>query len=190
MSATSFYGNGGVSTPAINIINLSGLTGTGATATHDNNSNSATMWHAADANPGTGPATVDDQSLTFSLGGAYNISDMYVWNHNQAGLTARGVNQFDLFVSSDGTNFTQIITDGSLAQAGGGVELAQTINFGSTQLNITHVRLEIDSAHSGSTNDYVGLSEVAFEATAAVPEPTSLTLLSLGGVALIFRRRK
>lgn len=182
-TATSHYGGNEV--PA-NLVNGSGLTGTGITATHGQFGNT-NMWHAGNGQGGGAPApVVDDQFVTISLGGTYNIESIYIWQHNQTGNFGRGVNQFDLLYSTDGgLNFTASSSNNTLAISTGGNISA--LQFAMSHTGVTHVRIEIDTAHSGAVNEYVGLSEVMIT---TVPEPTSSALLAFGTISLLLRRKR
>ncbi len=171
----------------INLVNGSGLTVTGdPTATHGTHGSSWDQWHAG-AGQGIGGAApvVDDQVLTFDLGQLYDLSTIYIWQHNQPGNFGRGVNQFDLFYSADGVTYTAYANNLNLAISPGGNISAQAFAF--SQTNVRYVQIAIDSAHSGLANDYVGLAEVMFE---AVPEPGSVAFLALAGAGIAVRRRR
>jgi hypothetical protein len=111
---------------------------------------------------------VDDQIVTFDLGGAYHLTKIYIWQYNQTGvMSERGVDEFDVLVSTDnGANYTEVITDAHLEEALSTPQSAQ--RFALVQNNVTQVRIAIDTAHSGNTREYVGLAEVRFEGVTAV----------------------
>lgn len=185
-TATTYYA--AAQTPT-NLVNDSGLVGTGFSALHDSDGSANRQWHAG-VGQGTGGAApvVNDQAITFNLGGTYNLTSIYIWQANQTGLFGRGVNQFDLMYSIDGGgNWLTAASNLNLAISTGGNIAAQ--QFSLAQSGVTHVRIEIDSAHSGLTNDYVGLSEVKFDGVAAVPEPSVVLLGGLGVLGLLRRRK-
>ncbi|XAL99962.1 PEP-CTERM sorting domain-containing protein [Phycisphaeraceae bacterium D3-23] len=141
------------------------------------------FWHDA---VGSVP---DDASITFNLGSIVDLNAVLIWNFNATFSggpeTDRGFNQYDMFVSSDNVTYTQIVTDGTLAQASGTTsETAQVVNVAGLANGIQYVRLEADTNHGSAS--HTGLSEVRFD---VVPEPGSLALLGLGGLALLRRRR-
>jgi hypothetical protein len=188
--STSEWGGGPTDGRDDNLIDGSGLSGAGAIElqTHDSASTAATMWHAGDIDGGLGgptgdPPAVAAQQLVFDLGSEADLVGALIWNHNQVGLTARGVDAFEVFVSSDSNPATAVygsVGSFSLAQGGGGpAEPAQPIAFSGT--NVRLVKFEITSAHSGLTNDYVGLSEVRFLS----PAPPNIPLAGPMGLLLL-----
>ncbi len=141
-------------------------------------------WHS------DGVESPADVFITYDLGGVFDLNAVLVWNFNNAFSggpeTGRGFNQYDLLVSSDNVNFTQIVTDGNLLEASGtDAETAQVINVAGNANGVRYVRIEADS-NFGTAGPWTGLSEVRFD---VVPEPGSLALLALGGLTLLRRRR-
>ena len=61
-----------------------------------------------------------------------------------------------------------------------------TYDFGGP-ITAQYIRIDMDTNWE-EQNSYVGLSEVQFN-TASVPEPSSMSLMALGGLALLRRRR-
>lgn len=93
------------STSEQNIINNSGMSSdTKLEALHDNAGNAATMWHSQN-NPG------ENAWLQFDLGKVYNLNQMFVWNHNQAGLEDRGLKNVKIEYSEDGIEWKELKTD-------------------------------------------------------------------------------
>lgn len=168
---------------SVNLWNGSGLSGAGddSTKVHDNLGTAADMWVDM-------PAQVNLETVTFTLPAHFDLGGAYIWNYNQAGLSARGVKDFTIDVSTDGTTFTPLGPTFTLAVAPGtGPISAQLVPFLAS--NVVKVRFDIltnwDSPTDGSVSDDVGLSEVRFLA----PEPASLGLVALGGALLLRRRR-
>jgi len=186
VTGTTYYGPDQV---LINLVNGSGLSlADDPTATHSENNNSAEQWHAGGGQGiEGGPPVVDDQVVTFDLGELYDLNTVYIWQHNQPGNFGRGVNQFDLLYSSDGVSYTAFANNLNLAISPGGNISAQSFAF--SQANVRFVQIAIDSAHSGSANEYVGLAEVMFDGI-AVPEPGSVALLAFAGAGIALRRRR
>lgn len=165
------------STAATKMIDGSGLTGTDETATHDNNGGGGgfTMYHSA-------VGTTSNVTLDFDLGGAFDLDGALIWQFNQANLSDRGVQTFDLFTSTDGVNYTDQGEFSLTQEAGTGSISAQTVAFNAT--GVTDVRFVLLDNYGGVV---IGLAEVRFS---EVPEPGSLALLGLGGLAVLRRRRQ
>ncbi|MCW1925685.1 autotransporter-associated beta strand repeat-containing protein [Luteolibacter arcticus] len=153
-TASTSYVHGSISTA--NLVNNSGLSvPNDVTATHAGfgEGGGGNGWHSSGG-------VVDNEFVTLNLNGTYNIAHIHLWQMSQTGNLGRGVKQIDLLVSTNGTDFTPVASDLQLTQSAGGPVAAQT--FPINQAGITHVRIGIDSAWSGATNEYVGLSEVKF----------------------------
>lgn len=161
ITATALIDNSGLRSAA----NPSQSVSYDPTAVHTYDQSAAGQWHnnpAADPN-GTHP------QITFDLHGTYNLSQIHIWNGNQwsfsLNLTARGVAQFDVLVSSNGTDFTEVLSNQPLTRSPVNTYVqAQSFSLAGNN-GITHVRLRVDSNH-GDT--YTGLSEVMFS---AIPDP-------------------
>jgi hypothetical protein len=165
-----------------NLINGSGLTG----GLHDGNF--AAMWMT---NLG-----VNQASLTFDLGALYNLDGARIWNYNFGNpaefqsTILRGVKDFRLSGSANGTTFTELLSGRLLAGTGQPLA-AQSFALAGTA---RFVRLDVLNNYGEGTyaeRDWSsGLSEVRFTG-AAVPEPASWALM-LGGFGLLgtaLRRR-
>ena len=165
-----------------NLINGSGLTG----GLHDGNF--AAMWMT---NLG-----VNQASLTFDLGALYNLDGARIWNYNFGNpaefqsTILRGVKDFRLSGSANGTTFTELLSGRLLAGTGQPLAAQSFALAGPARF----VRLDVLNNYGEGTyaeRDWSsGLSEVRFTG-AAVPEPASWALM-LGGFGLLgtaLRRR-
>ena len=121
-------------------------------------------------------------TVTFNLGGLYNLDGMAVWNFNS--INSRGVNAVTVTGSTDGVTFLAIAgaPTSFLQQFASAAEPAQIFSFSTTA---SFIRFTITS-NFGSPNGS-GLNEVMFD---AVPEPASCALLGAGLAALAYLRRR
>ena len=186
--ATSSTTVGGTRTIA-EAINNSDLSGTGisVTETHLINSDSAGYWLSASTAVGSGTETI-----SFDLGGTYDVDTIHQWVYTRSGATKRGLQTFDIaFSTNNGVSYSTAVTAASLSM-GAFTEPAvtalpaQTRTF-TEQTGVTNIQFS-NLQNFGDTS-YFGLSEIKFEGT-AVPEPSSVALLGLGGLGLLIRRRR
>ena len=147
---------------------------------HDFSDTGSTMWHGGctDAgiaggiapdcsfDPFTEPV-VDDQIVDFDLGGTFALVDAHIWQMNQGnGLAAaRGVDEFEILVSTDGASFNSLGLFNLTAEAGDANVAAQVVSLGTSPVMASHVRFNINTEHGNGEPDgteFVGLSEVRF----------------------------
>jgi hypothetical protein len=130
---------------------------------------------------GTLPAWVKFDLLT-----EYTLSGVSLFNTMNAPFNDSGTKDFSIQVSSDGINYSSAILSGTLDWQDG---TFQDWYFPTTT-SARYVQINLNSAYvnpdSGLYNR-VGLHEVKIT---AVPEPSSLSLLALGGVVLVLGVRK
>lgn len=178
--ASSTFNNGFYN--AENLIDGSGLTD----GQHD--SNFANMWMT---DLGESKAQV-----TFDLGGLFELASADIWQFNFGTNTPvistldRGVKDFRILISLDGTSFAEIFT-GSLERSIDGSPIAaQTIALSGLA---RYVQLDILSNYTYGTiyepYEASGLSEVRFNSV-DVPEPAGLALLAAGIGAVGLSRRR
>ncbi len=162
----------------INLINNSGLSG----GLHDELYSNMWIADRDDIHP----------TLTFDLGGVYDLTAADIWQYNVPGVFGRGVQNFTIAVSSDDVNFTQVAS-ATLTESSGGNIPAQVVPFSGTG---RYVRFSVQSNYGDP--QFAGLSEVKFEGTLAVTadpipalSPAALALfagvLSLLGLAVLRR---
>jgi len=158
------------SSPVTKLTDNSGLSANNAAGTHDNDAGSATMWMSNAA-----IVAVADAWIIFDLGEAHDLTQAYIWQMNQNhAVNAAGVRNtrtMDIYVSADNVSYTQVggtvtlgVEDGSNAALP-----AETVPLSAS--NVRYVKFDILTAGSGTTDEYVGLSEVRFEDNA--PEPVT-----------------
>lgn len=182
VTATSTFNNG-FYTPQ-NLINGSGLSG----GLHSNFFGD--MWMT--------DLGASKASLTFDLGGVFNLSGASLWQFNFGTNTPvistldRGVKEFRLLTSLDGVTYAEAFS-GTLARSlDGSPVAAQDFAFSGAA---SFVRLDILNNYTQGTiyerDEASGLSEVRFSG-AAVPEPATWAMM-IGGFAMVgaaMRRRK
>ncbi|MBI1368725.1 MAG: hypothetical protein GC162_08755 [Planctomycetes bacterium] len=155
VAGSSFYGYG---QHPLNIINDASVTSASTSLAVGSN-----FWHAGVGyNSGGAAPVVANQSLIFTLPGVFDLTQADIWQMNQSGLFGRGIKNFNLLVSSDGVNYTTIVSNGTLAQATGAVT-AQTETIAAT--GVRFVKLQPLNTWNGTANDYVGLNEFRVEGT-------------------------
>ncbi|MGI9428611.1 MAG: lamin tail domain-containing protein, partial [Bythopirellula sp.] len=109
---------------------------------------------------GGDPAVYDlDPEIIFDLGQIYSVDRMKIWNYNE--LTSRGIATMDVLVSTDGVNYSTLISGQSVDRAPGNnaVDFSQQVSLGG--VSARYVKYDILSSHGGG-HDFVGLSEVQF----------------------------
>jgi len=197
-TASSYITEGvNLNTAPINTVNDSGMTGDQCGI------GTAVSWFSETA----GAIATDQEWIQWDLGQACLLDSIHVWNENQKvnashDTTVDGINQVDIYISSvaapddpegaGSANWTLWAEDVNLPKASGlatytgfDLETATSSNLPATP--IRWVRFEVDSTHDtvGVLYD-VGLSEIRFY---EVPEPATMALVGLGGLAVLRRRR-
>ncbi|MDB6077986.1 MAG: symbB, partial [Akkermansiaceae bacterium] len=177
VTASTFYND----LNPIRTINASGITGAMTTegeviiAGHDNNGSATTMWHSA-------VVAAAGQWLSWSFSAPSNLRTIYYWNHNQANLTDRGIQNVNIKISKDnGTTYTPLGDFVFVRASGQPGERCQTLELPTTQTGVTNVRFDIASNFGGNV---VGLSEIRFSTLpVALPDPEG-TFSSAEGIVL------
>ena len=169
--------------PASNTVDgmtLEGFTNVGTAgpparpAGHQNN-----HWISADS--------ILTETITFDLGGTYNLSHLEVLNTSNTNWNDRETDTFTIQTSLDG--------GGNYGAASAPITLQDyTLGFQTvalTDTGVTHVRLNVTNdplagTNTGTADISVGLNEVRFF---QVPEPTAGILGAIGVVLMLRRRR-
>ncbi len=143
---------------------------------------------------GTGPTywlgtTSVTQVLDFTLAAATDVEAVHIWNYERGSednWDKRALASFDIaFSTNNGATYSTPI---SITGIQGNTALTapipvQTFTF-AKQTGVTDIQLTNLVNHGDSS--WYGLAEIRFD---TVPEPASLALLGLGGLAMIRRRR-
>ena len=137
----------------------------------------------------TNTGDVANAWIQYDLGSLMDVGQAYIWQRSQTDLTSRGVKDFTIDGSVDGTTWNPLTsTSLVLQQAVNGAPVsAESFALTQNSLGIRYVRINVDSNYGDA--DYVGLTEVRF---VAVPEPGTLALAGLGiaAAACCIRRRR
>jgi hypothetical protein len=179
VTASSFYSEGEPSDdPPRKASDWSGMTGAFP------NGVASTDWWISWASQGHDDLDYTSEWIAWDLGGTYTLSKVHVWNYNEGGYTDESIKKLDI----------QKWTGAAWENAYTGLEWSQAPDRGdyagfdqqfSTPITTSKIRFA-NLENFGSTYG-AGVSEVVFY---AVPEPATLALLGLGGLAVIRRRRK
>ena len=185
---------------------------TGVTATATSEGGTRTAVHVVDGSGLTGnqhssyphgymwlSSNTVPESIVFDLGAVYNVTQLHVWNYNEAGDWAGGalVDIGSNAVSvTYGTTLSDFTLGGSTGKVGAITTFAKATGLAtytgetfSTSFDARYVKFDIASNHGHPAYHNAALSEVQFTGT-AVPEPSSVALLGgLGMFALLRRRR-
>ena len=159
-----------------NIINGAGLSG--SPPLHDEiTSDNAWM---SDRNDTTG-------WLIFDFGSTYTVTTTDVWQYGHWNVHPRGVKDFQILSSINGTDYT-FVADATLQKVGAGATPNAAESF-SLATDARYIKFDIQSNWGGGT--FTGLSEVQFNGS-PVPIPGAVWLLGTGlaGLAGIRIRRK
>jgi hypothetical protein len=168
VTATTDMGSAGGSSLA-NTVNGAGLSALTLTATHAATV-PANSWVST---PGTVTGTV-----TFALGGTYQVDSFSFWNQNGGGPGAdgiTGIQRVQVLTSTDGVTFVLLAGGPSLfAQVPATIAAPQIFTFG--PVTATHFRFNILSNYGDPA--LTGFAEIGFNST--VPEPSTAGLLISG----------
>ncbi len=194
---SSQYINGTDRRVASNLVDGSGMSGFALErAGNLINTTNRTMWLAA-AGDSRSPTNIVGQTVTFDLGGDYELAATRIWNYNEGsgGYTSRGVKLLDIAVSMDGLDFTTLAGPSgghfALNKATGAADyvLSDMLDLDNSWARFVRFTV-VDYFGTNPSSDYVGLSEVRFYS--AVPEPATLSAaaMALAALAGYVRRRR
>ncbi|MEM7541609.1 MAG: PEP-CTERM sorting domain-containing protein [Pseudomonadota bacterium] len=192
----SVTSDGNTVTTADNLINGSGLSGAGSilSQTHSDTfgSGGGTNWKGSASNAFPLPVT-----LTFAFSNTSLLDQIHLWNYSDpfGFRVARDVTRFNLALSADGVNYTEVLSNANLSASGVNAEAAQTFSFAATSAVSAQLTVVAQQNFSGfqigggPSGFEVGLGEVRFGGM-AVPEPATAALLLSGVVGVAAGRRR
>jgi len=164
---------------AVNTINGSGFTE--ATGVHD--ASFTNMWMSNAELP---------CSITFDLEANYDLNDVTVWNFNEPGRTGRGAKAVEILIASSvGGAYTSLGTfefsraPGTVSNFGQVIDL--TSYTAADDARLVRFAISTNWVPEGGDAKHTGLAEVRFD---AVPEPATMSLLGIGGLLALVRRRR
>lgn len=124
-------------------------------------------------------------TITVDLGGFYTLTSVDLTTYGYAGFNLGHPDDVTISTSTDNLTYgASTLHTLNASPTGHGFELQ---SIARTDAGIRYIKLDFDGDETAG--DKWGLTELAIQG-APVPEPSSTALLSLGGLALILRRRK
>jgi hypothetical protein len=195
-SVSSQFDIGASDRRAIHCVDGSGLDANNPPG-HTNNPD-GTMWlNTGDGTFGGGPdprPNGDLAQITFNLGGLSSLDSFRVWNYNEVNLNDRSVQTLTISIATTAGGPFTLLTDPNnnsttwtFDQAPGTAGYTGELFNLSTPVQAGYVRFDLLTNYdaAGTDHGFVGLSEIQFYGTAAVPEPSTWMLLGVGFLGLI-----
>jgi hypothetical protein len=146
----------------------------------------ANSWQAQGTLEGSGMRGTLPAWLVFDLQSDYTLQSVSLFNTMNYPHQDTGTKEFNIQISSDGVNYSNPLITGQLEWQN---QTYQDFSFDNL-VSARYVQINLISAYVSTFNglyNRVGLNEVKIM---AVPEPTSLSLLALGSLALVLNKRR
>jgi hypothetical protein len=143
-------------------------------------------WQAQGTLEGSGMRGTLPAWLVFDLQSDYTLQSVSLFNTMNYPHQDTGTKEFNIQISSDGVNYSNPLITGQLEWQN---QTYQDFSFDNL-VSARYVQINLISAYVSTFNglyNRVGLNEVKIM---AVPEPTSLSLLALGSLALVLNKRR
>lgn len=178
----------------INIVNGAGMT---SQTTHNNGDAQGQPFGFMGlfrGNNGAHPNTLPGSHWAkFEFDQTYQLANLHIWNWNEPAYLGFGWKHLGVEYSTNGTTWTTVTADTIIPMSTGSANEPASLVLPLGGIFAKYIVLTNTGAintaeenHSGIYMNDAGLSEVRFEI--GVPEPASLSLLSLCALALLRRR--
>ena len=142
--------------PATRTINSSGLSANNTNGTHT----SGQEWLNFP------PPSIADTWIRFELDDVYDLSKIYLWNVYENNETDRGISNFTVMVSLDGSTWTAPTSGGSQT-ATKEVQGVLPVQMQTMSMSSTDTRYVLFTNLTNHGDFFVGIAEVRFEGTIA-----------------------
>lgn len=109
-----------------------------------------------------GAAADNDPEITFDMGGVVRLSEMRVWNYNEAGFTGRGIRTADILVAGENGVFSPLYTAKVFDPAPGNSTSAFGQSIDLQGVAARYVKLDIAGNWGDADPAFAGLSQVQF----------------------------
>jgi len=149
-----------------NTVNGSGLSGPSGTHDTDWANHWLSVENGTAANPNPARSTYG-YWIKYDFGEVYNLSNMWVWNYNEQGVTSRGPKNVIIDYSTDGSSWTELTATQFSEATGSGSYAGFTnpdLNFNNAP--VRYVLISVVDNWAGS-EAWAGLAEIKFNITSA-----------------------
>ena len=130
--------------------------------------------------------------IAWDLGATYNIGSFHLWNGNQQGAS-RMVTSAEMYLVSSLPAYAALLPSGTLVWSGSVAAATQSPTYTGADYSLSsptsgrYFLMNVTGGSGGATS-FASISEIRF--VAAVPEPSTLMLLAVGGLSMIIIERR